>query len=112
MHTPGPWKLSFSDYGNEHWFGGKGEGQFVIRGNCDLDDTEGDIACGGLHREDTPSKASECEANARLIAAAPKLLEALEDMVEKAMPSCSHEHCKARNEQFVNARAVIAEAKS
>ena len=61
-HTPGPWHTTHKDYGDEWWFGGRGEGQ------CIVEDASGEmIAVYGGHDE----------ANARLIAAAPDLLAAL-----------------------------------
>ncbi len=30
--TPGPWKQRRDDYGDEWWFGGDGDGQYVIEG--------------------------------------------------------------------------------
>lgn len=83
-HTKGPWNLSFEDYGDEWWFGGEAEGQYIVKGNNDLDSTEGVIACGPLWRDETPSKAAECEANARLIAVAPDLLASLEKIIPYA----------------------------
>lgn len=64
-HTPGPWEID-PDYRpgmswNRHIVDGSGEGRICFMSN------PGEL---GNHRE--------CEANARLIAAAPDLLEALE----------------------------------
>ena len=73
-HTPGPWSTSFEDYGDEIWFGGEGKGMHRIefqtsrglRTRCYL---------GGVTEEDF--------ATARLIAAAPDLLAALKECLDK-----------------------------
>lgn len=65
-HTPGPWKITEDDYGHEHWLGGDGEGQICVNGWVN----------GGCKKY--PSKWRKLQADARLIAAAPELLEALE----------------------------------
>ena len=68
-HTQGPWKITEDDYGHEHWFGGAGEGQICVNGWVN----------GGCKKY--PSKWRKLQANARLIAAAPELLEALKSLV-------------------------------
>ena len=30
--TPGPWPIGEDDYGDEHWFGGSGDGQVFVNG--------------------------------------------------------------------------------
>lgn len=61
-HTPGPW-----------WLDDDG---FIASGNGDTYETIADPHCSDLDID-------EREANARLIAAAPELLEALEELVEQ-----------------------------
>lgn len=69
-HTPGPWIAEFSDYGDEIWFGGYGAGMWTV-------DPPG-AYLDGLSA-----------ANARLIAAAPELLAALEALMEGACEALS-----------------------
>jgi hypothetical protein len=59
-HTPGPWTYDFTDAHGNHY------GGFSVEVN-------GAVICG---RAGWPSRAEESLANARLIAAAPELLEA------------------------------------
>ena len=83
-HTPGPWNIRRGKHGTD------------VLG---YDPKRGDIAVATIDRHDT-------EANARLIAAAPALLEALEDMLfahaaRGLLQECAHN----------KARAAIAQAK-
>ncbi|MCY4318329.1 MAG: hypothetical protein OXE76_03895 [Alphaproteobacteria bacterium] len=59
--TPGPWRVSLSD-----------ECAVVDRDGCDIAD------CGALYE----SEPEQCEANARLIAASPDMLEALKAIID------------------------------
>jgi hypothetical protein len=62
QHTPGPWKLCRNAHG---WF-------LKTKAGCII---------GGINRfPDTAELAYHCESNARLIAAAPDLLEALKGL--------------------------------
>lgn len=72
-HTPGPWEAEYSDYGDEIWFGGSGCGMWAIRGPdaCYL------AGCA----ERSPAEKATAESNARLIAAAPRLLQACRGLV-------------------------------
>ena len=66
-HTPGPWTINENlEYGDEYWFGGE-------KGFC-ID--VGPATIGGLK-----DKIEQGKANARLIAAAPELLDALKKEV-------------------------------
>lgn len=69
-HTPGPWTVTFDEYGDEIWFGGAGKGIHVI----DTGNDTADIFLGGT--------SEAAFANARLVAAAPDLLAALKRLVE------------------------------
>ena len=69
-HTPGPWEAEYSDYGEEIWYGGEGAGVWSIKGP-----KECYLAGMGDESADEQERAA---ANARLIAAAPDLLEACE----------------------------------
>lgn len=65
-HTPGPWRVARDNYGITRIWGMDGEGDDA--GECDIACAEGDGSIPPERRE----------ANSRLIAAAPDLLEALE----------------------------------
>jgi len=66
-HTPGPWKVTTNlDYWVEPVNFEGGEGEF-----------KGIALCGDIHWPNSNEKQFEWEANARLIAAAPDMLEAL-----------------------------------
>lgn len=80
-HTPGPWVVWYSD-----WPG-------VVGVECASGETIADCS----HSNDPDLS----EANARLIAAAPELLEALRGFVECDEPSCEH---------YAAASAAIAKA--
>ena len=70
IHTPGPWKITKEDVGDEDFIiiptGIEGANGKTVVGSV-----------GGLCSEDCDLKEGELEANANLIAAAPELLEAL-----------------------------------
>lgn len=77
-HTPGPWKVEYENYGNgsfREWFN-VGPARVYI--------TDSRTAMEGL------GQTAEAEANARLIAAAPELLEALEKIAEHIPGSVGH----------------------
>ncbi len=93
-HTPGPWAHSIQ--GKNHWIiAPHGRSVAFIGGKDMLFSTH----------PDTPHKA-----NARLIAAAPELLTALEDVLRK-MPFGANWDSEDNNPQWLkNARAAIAKA--
>ncbi|MGK0556132.1 hypothetical protein [Bordetella bronchiseptica] len=94
-HTPGPWARDI----------GSGFGCDVRAENGRKVAATWGINNGDPHR---PAYRAECDANARLIAAAPELLEALETLVaDFADYPASERPCHA----FDLARAVIAKAK-
>lgn len=65
-HTPGPWRLGGDGiYGQSRLVGGDEVRQCVCH-----------IGAAGIYRNDRNAELLECDANARLIAAAPELLEA------------------------------------
>jgi hypothetical protein len=94
MHTPGPWKVEFEEYGDEWWFGGSGEGQFIIKADSLPD---GDIAVGGLYRSGAPEQASTLEANARLIAQSPAMCDTLDAI---ALKSCCLVEALGRKDSY------------
>lgn len=91
-HTPGPWRLCGA-------FGMQGLVEPSAGGNPVASVT------GYYHH------AGQTEANARLIAAAPDLLEALQRLIPHAvhMESCSHDDDGVRRD-IERARAAIAKA--
>lgn len=91
MHTQGPWRYSPPQKGTIF-------GHEVFAG--------GELVAQMNHH---PAKALEAEADARLIAAAPDMLAALEGMVEMATHHMMEP--KERREILRNARAAIAKAK-
>jgi hypothetical protein len=74
-HTPGPWTMTWDKYGKES----------EIHGKSELND--GPI-CIIPHDDVTESGAEEQLANARLIAAAPELLGALESLYAMVQGEC------------------------
>lgn len=73
-HTPGPWHVGQSSKrGHEVWARTSDTGSMMVAG------------CGHAEFD---------QANARLIAAAPELLEALEDAATYAQCGCGHPACK------------------
>jgi len=100
-HTPGPWAVRSID----HSLRGK---IFFVTGVNERN-TRIVIADCGIDRETADNRA-ECEANARLIAAAPELLEALKGtvaMLELLNATGSNDPIEAR---VFKARAAIARA--
>ena len=81
-HTSGPWELILGRYLPDHpvWgFGIKAEGKIPFVASAGMSPPENHvtvIADEHLHFVTTGFSAAECEANARLIAAAPDLLDA------------------------------------
>ena len=65
-HTPAPWDTEESSYGDEIWLGGNGAGMIIVNGWIN----------GGCM--DNPARWAVVQADARLIAAAPDLLAALQ----------------------------------
>ena len=88
-HTPGPWEITEDDYGDEHWFGGDGNGQIQVN----------EWVNGGCKKH--PEMWGKLQAEARLIAAAPEMLEALKDAVRDS---------ESPGQWLDEARAAIAKA--
>jgi hypothetical protein len=93
QHTPGPWYIEDSDYGDEIWLGGEGCGMIVVNGWVN----------GGCKGD--PSEWAKLWVDACLIAAAPDLLAALKGVLP---------YVEFPNSQFKvevdAARAAIAKA--
>jgi hypothetical protein len=90
-HTPGPWRASMGDLLR------------VMHGS--------DCICG-VHRIGSRAggrRSEESEANARLIAAAPDLLAALQAVIAAPITG-DHESIQRRDAAFTAARAAIAKA--
>lgn len=97
-HTPGPWRT-----GTPYATGGNQCRRVPIVGGDNGPDEEVIAVVGG-------GLASPCDANARLISAAPELLEALEDLAslaEAAMREVGEYDIEA---ELADARAAIAKA--
>ena len=86
-HTPGPWKLT-------GWTASDFYGWTI---ECD-------------QRFQLQAESAESESNAYLIAAAPELLEALEDAATQIRCDCGHPHC-GRCKDYKHYAEVIAKAK-
>jgi hypothetical protein len=92
QHTPGPWAV------RDHW---ADEGAFEVYPTRGGEPKIGQWSALAEVPEYGPNDAPEAEANARLIAAAPDLLEALELMLENldamyVVSPASSAHKKAR----------------
>jgi hypothetical protein len=89
-HTPGPWSVG-------PWFDNYGEPEIIIEHKADAGNLVIAVALGGLVGQ---------EANARLIAAAPDLLEALNAM----LTHMGMDEDEWNKPTFDQARAAIAKA--
>ena len=94
-HAPGPWKVTKNSHG---WF-------LKTKDGCII---------GGVNRyPETALLASQCEPNARLIAAAPEILEALVAMVvyaNKTAETDQDDFSPEGKAAFTKARGAIAKA--
>lgn len=102
QHTPGPWEQSIKGYDSDFFV--EGEWEIAI---CGSDKHDGELppmiaAVTNLSLVD-----EEAEANARLIAAAPDLLEALQSLVDMDV---AYQRGPKVAEAIENARASIAKA--
>ena len=96
--TPGPWTVE--DYALDDeasWFF-----------HHTIEDADGDFICHTSYTRVWGGKDEHEEANARLIAAAPDLLAALEGLYDLAYPSDDHDH--ALMNALSLARAALAAA--
>ena len=92
---PDAWEIEEDDYGDEIWYGGKGCGLITVNGWTN----------GGC--KDDPEKWEALKAEARLISAAPDLLNALENLtkfIEQAYPNATEWV------RYTRAKAAIAKA--
>ena len=99
-HTPGPWFI----FGNGHCVGGANTDPTTLAEHP----TAGIAMCGMARREP-----AECEANARLIAAAPDLLAALQGLDEaycRAGTALTRDERHEDRCRLIAARAAILKA--
>ncbi len=96
--TPGPWVFKKQTFHNAS-FGGENTGEAVTHA--------GSVKIGELEIIDPRLS----EADARLIAAAPELLEALESLVPAVAVSEINAGQKGFKAEWVAARAIVAKAK-
>ena len=97
-HTPGPWKATPANAG-EWNIDGEGSNDWAIA-----------VVCGGAGTEDPNGRT---DANARLIAAAPDLLDALGAFIaasEEPGPESKSPRAALLTTAWVKARAAIAKA--
>jgi hypothetical protein len=96
-HTPGPWQVN-------HW------DHLQV---CDSSDERGCAPIAHIVKTGEPKPRAEDIANARLIAAAPDLLEALKGaafLLEAVSPSAERVGCDAYKYEAAKLRALIAKA--
>lgn len=93
-HTPGPWRFYTEPQPNGCPIVGNGRGLMLAM-----------LA----HSVNYPDQRDEANANARLIAAAPELLDALQWLVD-LMPDPELDIDTVQREQVIKAKAVIAKA--
>jgi hypothetical protein len=95
QHTPGPWSVTDNSWETSTVYGPDGE-------------TIAECQINSIATEDTQYEFEAIkEANARLIAAAPELLEALEAM---ASAFVGHDGERGKDETFLLAHAALAKA--
>lgn len=104
-HTTAPWHVGMRNGHNAcHVYAYNGKDQYSDAGICSVYGLP-------MHRKLDELEESESFANARLIAAAPELLEALKNMVESFGGRADAHLTNDKNVQSVNqARAAIAKA--
>ena len=116
-HTPGPWAIYgraiYTADKRKHWIENRDRRAVYVAQVRARHDSE--IGCHVDDVEDNPVCEQEAEANARLISAAPDLLEALERMLETAERLKEqvdyHEGFSGEYQSFKMARAALAKAK-
>ena len=95
-HTPGPWKIDWyicRDAGKELWRVPRSIGPACVD-----------------HNHWARNHIAVDEADARLIAAAPDLLEALKSLVNSTAPICDGSYSDGMDNDFLRARAAIKQA--
>lgn len=108
-HTPGPWLYTPSD----EWRTNGGE--FAQWGEFKISAGSGDVMAPNYYRVGSVSNVNnsdENEANARLIAAAPELLQALQKMVREFGYDVVHPNGLVHDEHDAIQSAMLAIAKA
>ncbi len=96
-HTPGPWQIGKTDATALRVYAPHGQ------------TTRSDLATVKLYGTGADAAIDEAEANARLIAAAPEMLEALRWAIP-ALVNHTGRGCKITDEAFARIEAAIAKA--
>jgi len=102
-YTPGPWQVDPNNPGDVNGPDGKDVAVSLFSGMTRLEITGNEPTLSAITRE-------EAEANARLIAAAPELLEALEELMSDVLDIRGVDVEEYKPEGFKRARAAIAKA--
>jgi hypothetical protein len=98
-HTPGPWAIS--------------SGDFILQNHAAVDAPKHGALALVVWKMEDDGRSPECEANARLIAAAPDLLEALKGLDEaycRAGSPLSRDERHEDRMRLIAARAAIYKA--
>jgi hypothetical protein len=98
-YTPGPWKLKNAELGPDN-----------DKGIMYIDENENQSLLAEVYEVVNPSgRKADVEANARLIAAAPEMLEALkvsQDTIDNLIHSMQFDGAKVEQVQIQNAKAI------
>jgi len=103
QHTPGPWRVESINY--------DGDGGILVR--CNRNNSRNHCIANVWGAKNARDPDAEGQANARLISAAPELLEALEELRSAVIDLDQDEECSVTHcENLIRkARAAIAKAK-
>ena len=106
-HTPGPWVV---EGGQQAWSAAKGSIETVL-GGADGETVVASLCTGGGRFSDNAAALAQTKADARLIAAAPDLLEACETLLVEGLGVPLNSRTPLFDDVVRNARAAIAKAR-